>query len=96
MYLNYDITPWLAFSFRLDNLFNRQYFTFGGYGEAEEVLGEIYPDISSVEFVGPAKPRAFAMSLNICFKVEPNSLGYAPFFRIDNNVDKFIIGEKYV
>lgn len=67
MYLNYDITPRLAFSFRLDNLFNRQYFTFGGYGEAEEVLGEIHPDISSVEFVGPAKPRAFAMSLNYLF-----------------------------
>lgn len=67
MYLNYDITPQLALSFRVDNLFNHQYFTFGTYGESEEVLGEVYPDISSVEFVGPAKPRTFSVSVNYQF-----------------------------
>ena len=67
LYLNYDITSQLALSFRLDNLFDHQYYTFGTYGESEEVLEEIYPDISSVEFVGPAKPRAFAVSLSYQF-----------------------------
>jgi len=67
LYLNYAITPQLELSFRLDNLFDRQYFTFGTYGESEEVLEEIYPDISSVKFVGPAKPRAFAVALNYQF-----------------------------
>lgn len=67
MYLNYDITPQLALSVRLDNLFNHQCFTFGTYGESEEVLEDVYPDISSVEFVGPAKPRAFSVSLNYQF-----------------------------
>lgn len=67
MYLNYEITPQLALSFRLDNLFNRQYFTFGTYGESDEVLEEVYPEVSSVDFVGPAKPRAFSVSLNYQF-----------------------------
>lgn len=67
VYLNYDISSQLALSLQLDNVFNHQYYTFGTYGESEEVLGDIYPDISSVEFVGPAKPRAFAVSLNYLF-----------------------------
>lgn len=67
LYLNYDITPQLALSFRVDNLFDHQYYTFGTYGESEEVLEDIYPDVSSVEFVGPAKPRAFAVSLSYQF-----------------------------
>lgn len=67
LYLNYDVTPQFSLSFRLDNLFDHQYFTFGTYGESEEVLEDIYSDISSVEFVGPAKPRAFAVSLSYQF-----------------------------
>ena len=67
MYLNYDVTPQLALSLRIDNVFNYQYYTFGTYGESEEVLGDIYSEISSVEFVGPAKPRAFAVPLNYLF-----------------------------
>ncbi len=67
MYLNYDITPQLALSFRVDNLFNHQYFTFGTYGESEEVLEDVYPEVDSVEFVGPAKPRSFAITLSYKF-----------------------------
>lgn len=67
LYVNYDVTPQLALSFRLDNLFDKQYFTFGTYGESEEVLEDIYPEVSSVEFVGPAKPRTFAVSLSYKF-----------------------------
>ncbi|MFT5759849.1 MAG: iron complex outermembrane receptor protein [Alteromonadaceae bacterium] len=59
--------PQLDLSFRLDNLFDHQYYTFGTYGEADEVLENIYPDISSVQFVGPAKPRGLSVSLNYQF-----------------------------
>lgn len=67
LYLNFDITEQFALSFRVDNLFDKQYFTFGTYGEAEEVLEDIYPEVDSVEFVGPAKPRSFSASLNYKF-----------------------------
>lgn len=67
LYLNYDVTSQLALSVRLDNLFDHQYYTFGTYGESEEVLEDVYPDVTSVEFVGPAKPRAFAVSLSYQF-----------------------------
>lgn len=67
LYLNYNITPQLALSIRLDNLLDKQYYTFGTYGESEEVLEDIYPEVNSVEFVGPSKPRSFSMSLSYQF-----------------------------
>ena len=67
LYLNYNITPQLALSIRLDNLLDKQYYTFGTYGESEEVLEDIYPEVDSVEFVGPSKPRSFSMSLSYQF-----------------------------
>lgn len=67
MYLNYGITPQLALSVRINNLLDKQYYTFGTYGESEEVLEDIYPEVDSVEFVGPAKPRSFAITLSYKF-----------------------------
>ena len=66
-YLNYDISPNLELSIRLDNLFDEQYYTFGTYGESVEVLEDIYPEVDSEEFVGPSKPRSFAMSISYSF-----------------------------
>jgi len=67
MYLNYGITPQLALSVRINNLLDKQYYTFGTYGESEEVLEDVYPEVDSVEFVGPAKPRSFAITLSYKF-----------------------------
>jgi len=67
LYLNYDVNPQLELSLRVDNVFNRRYYTFGTYGEADEVLGGLYPEISSAQFVGPAKPRAISLSASYKF-----------------------------
>ncbi len=40
---------------RVDNLFDKQYQTFGTYGEADEVLGDAY---SNTRFIGVGAPRA--------------------------------------
>lgn len=67
LYANYGITPNLELSVRINNLLNKQYYTFGTYGESEEVLEDIYPEVDSVEFVGPAKPRSFAITFSYLF-----------------------------
>ena len=67
LYANYGITPNLELSVRINNLLDKQYYTFGTYGESEEVLEDIYPEVDSVEFVGPAKPRSFAITLSYQF-----------------------------
>jgi len=64
---NLQLNPTLVWSLRIDNVFNRRYFTFGTYGEADEVLGDVYPGIDHPYFVGPAKPRSVTLSLNISF-----------------------------
>lgn len=40
---------------RFDNIFNRQYQSFGNFGEADEVLGERF---NNPRFVGPGAPQA--------------------------------------
>lgn len=68
IYLNYQINEQLRLSAKIDNLFDRHFDTFGTYGEADEVLGEIYPDTEFTEyFVGPSRPRAISVSVNYQF-----------------------------
>ena len=68
IYFNYQITQQLRLSAKVDNLFDRQFDTFGTYGEADEVLEEIYPDAEFDEyFVGPSRPRSVSVSINYQF-----------------------------
>lgn len=68
IYLSYQINEQLRLSAKVDNLFDRHFDTFGTYGEADEVLGEIYPDTDFEEyFVGPSRPRAISVSVNYQF-----------------------------
>lgn len=55
--LLYENDSGLNAGVRLENVFNLRFETFGTYGEADEVLGELYPDIESSEFVGVGQPR---------------------------------------
>ncbi len=48
---------------RVENLFDRDYETFGTYGEADEVLGDEYEDAR--RFVGPGAPQAFYAGIRI-------------------------------
>ena len=68
IYLNYQINEQLRLSAKVDNLFDRHFDTFGTYGEADEVLGELYPETEFDEyFVGPSRPRAISVSVNYQF-----------------------------
>lgn len=68
IYVSYQFNEQLRFSAKVDNLFDHHYDTFGTYGEADEVLGEIYPDVDFDEyFVGPARPRSISASVNYQF-----------------------------
>ena len=68
IYLSYQVTDQLRLSAKVDNLFDRHFDTFGTYGEADEVLEDIYPDTEFTEyFVGPSRPRAFSVSVNYQF-----------------------------
>lgn len=68
IYFSYQVTKGLKLSAKIDNVFDREYNTFGTYGEADEVLEDIYPDVEFDEFfVGPARPRAFSVGLNYVF-----------------------------
>ncbi len=49
------INEYLVLFGRIDNIFDRDYKTFGVYGEADEVLGE---DFDNGRFVSPGMPRA--------------------------------------
>lgn len=68
IYLNYQVSPQLRLSAKVDNLFDRHFETFGTYGEADEVLEDIYPDAEFDEyFVGPSRPRSASINLNYQF-----------------------------
>ncbi len=51
----YQINDHIALFGRLDNLFDRDYQTFGLYGEADEVLGAAF---NNPRFISPGSPRA--------------------------------------
>ena len=68
IYINYQFNDELRLSAKVDNLFNRHFKTFGTYGEADEVLGEIYPETDfDAYFVGPSRPRSFSLTVNYQF-----------------------------
>jgi iron complex outermembrane recepter protein len=54
----------LAVTWRVSNLFNAEYATFGVYGEADEVLGD---DFDGARFVGPGAPRAGWVGVEVRF-----------------------------
>ncbi len=66
-YVSYQINNQLNVSAKVDNLFDREYETFGTYGEADEVLEDFYPDVEEPYFVGPSRPRSFSVSVNYKF-----------------------------
>ncbi|WP_349431299.1 TonB-dependent receptor [Methylomarinum sp. Ch1-1] len=51
----FKVNEHLAFFGKIENIFDRDYKTFGVYGEADEVLGD---DFDNPRFVSPGAPRA--------------------------------------
>lgn len=66
-YISYQINSQLNLSAKVDNLFDREYETFGTYGEADEVLEDFYPNVEEPYFVGPSRPRSLSVSVNYKF-----------------------------
>jgi iron complex outermembrane receptor protein len=66
-YFAYQINNNLNVSAKVDNLFDREYETFGTYGEADEVLEDFYPDVEEPYFVGPSRPRSVSVNVNYKF-----------------------------
>jgi outer membrane cobalamin receptor len=50
---------------RIDNMLDREYATFGTYGEADEVLGDDYEDAR--RFIGPGTPRAVYVGIRLSY-----------------------------
>lgn len=65
LYGDYKPLPWLTVFGRVSNLFDRDFATFGVYGEAEETLGEDYE--GEYRFIGPGAPRAFFGGVRVQF-----------------------------
>lgn len=51
----------------ISNLFDREYATFGMYGESDEVLGEIYDGFDDARFVSSGAPRSWKAGASIRF-----------------------------
>ncbi len=54
----YRFNEHVALFGRIDNIFDRDYKSFGVYGESEEVLGSAYDNDAGRRFVSPGAPRA--------------------------------------
>ena len=67
VYASYRFNDTFTASLRVNNVFDKDYETFGTYGEADEVLEDIYPDVEGAEFVGPAQPRMVSVNLKARF-----------------------------
>ena len=67
IYASYRFNDTFTASLRVNNVFDKDYETFGTYGEADEVLEDIYPDVEGAEFVGPAQPRMVSVNLKARF-----------------------------
>ncbi|MCW8886266.1 MAG: TonB-dependent receptor [Motiliproteus sp.] len=52
---------------RVSNLFDKDYETFGVYGEADEVLSDAYPGFDDDRFVGPGAPRTVSAGVRMKF-----------------------------
>ena len=62
LYSSWRPTQGLELQFRIDNVFDKAYESFGLYGEADEVLGDIGNEGN--RFLGPGLPRQFWLSVN--------------------------------
>ncbi|PKI01259.1 TonB-dependent receptor [Glaciecola sp. 33A] len=71
IFSEYIVNDRLTFALRVDNLFDSDYDTFGTYGEADEVLEDIYPSIDSPYFIGVGHPRT--VSINVQYKFKSSS-----------------------
>lgn len=58
---SWQVTPHIAVSARVDNLFNRHYTTFGVLGDPSSV----FPAMSDPRFLGPGAPRAGWLSVTL-------------------------------
>ena len=67
IYASYRFNDTFTASLRVNNVFDKDYETFGTYGEADEVLEDIYPDVEGAQFVGPAQPRMVSVNLKARF-----------------------------
>ncbi len=67
LYSNYEYSNALSFSMRIDNALDHDYDTFGTYGEADEVLEDIYPQIDSPYFIGVGHPRMLSVNAQYTF-----------------------------
>lgn len=65
LYGDWTPRPWLTVYGRVSNLFDREFASFGVYGEAAETLGDDYE--GEYRFVGPGAPRAFFGGLRLRF-----------------------------
>jgi outer membrane receptor protein involved in Fe transport len=63
----YQINEHFDVHLRVNNVFDREYETFGTFGEADEVLEDIYPDVEGPNFVGPAQPRMVSLTVTARF-----------------------------
>jgi outer membrane receptor protein involved in Fe transport len=61
---NYQATDNLKLFAKVDNLFDKEYETFGLHGEADEVLGD---DYENPRFLSPGSPRAVWAGLSYTF-----------------------------
>jgi outer membrane receptor protein involved in Fe transport len=52
---------------RIDNVFDKEYETFGVYGESDEVLEDAYPGMDDHRFAGPGKPRSGVVGIRAKF-----------------------------
>jgi iron complex outermembrane receptor protein len=52
---------------RIDNVFDKEYETFGVYGESDEVLEDAYPGMDDHRFAGPGKPRSGVIGIRAKF-----------------------------
>ncbi|WP_375277517.1 TonB-dependent receptor [Alteromonas australica] len=67
VYVDYQFNHTFSAQLRINNLFDTEYETFGTYGEADEVLEDIYSDVESPLFVGPAHPRMVSLNVKAKF-----------------------------
>lgn len=63
----YQVTAALELYARVNNLFDREYATFGMYGESDEVLGDVYAGFDDERFVSPGAPRTVRMGAGLKF-----------------------------
>ena len=61
--LEYQFSDRFNFTINISNLLNKDYESFGLYGEASEVLEEVGTEKS--RFLSPGMPRKFSMNLKL-------------------------------